>query len=390
VPHFWREGMKKKNPIVPFILLVLFLSLNCNSPNYNFGWEYIFSKRYNEAISIFTDQIIKDKTNYSANYGLGVAYFFISKIDEAIKQLEYTNSLKLTNTEVKYYIGLCYEVKNDFRNAIKYYRYYNDKSLDGKYSSLMEERLLYCIKMLYKEEAKKIINEEKSIGRVLSDSTFAILTFENRSNISDYDVLEKGFPLMFITDFNHVPRLKIIERLRMEAILSELELSKTSLIDLGTIQRVGLLLRAKNILKGGFIINNDQLRLDLALIDVESGKINEQLYKSGKLDDFYRMEKELTLEVIDKLGIKISDQVRQKILTIPTESFFEFLQRIKSLDRIEKFIPKSAYNIINDDFEISLVYYRKNAIEASISDQKDDPRDEIMIQPLPSPPKPPK
>jgi len=195
---------------------------------------------------------------------------------------------------------------------------------------------------------------------------------------------------MFITDFNHVPRLKIIERLRMEAILSELELSKTNLIDPGTIQRVGLLLRAKNILKGGFIINNDQLRLDLALIDVESGKVNEQLYKSGKLDDFYRMEKELTLEVIDKLGIKISDQVRQKILTIPTESFFEFLQRIKSLDRIERFIPKSAYNIINDDFEISLAYYRKKAIEASISDQKDDPRDEIMIQPLPSPPKPPK
>jgi len=90
------------------------------------------------------------------------------------------------------------------------------------------------------------------------------------------------------------------------------------------------------------------------------------------------------------LGIKISDQIRQKILTIPTESFFEFFQRIKSLDRLERFIPKSAYNIIDDDFEISLVYHRQNAIEASISDQKDDPRDEVMIQPLPNPPKPPK
>lgn len=382
--------MKKKSNIIKFILLILFLSPRCNSPNYNYGWEYIFSKRYNEAISVFTDQISKDKTNYSANYGLGVAYFFISKIDDAIKQLEYTNTLRLTNTEVKYYIGLCYEVKNDFRNAIKYYRYFNDKSLDGKYSSLMEERLLYCIKMLHKEEAKKIISEEKNIAKVLSDSTFAILTFENRSNISDFDVLEKGFPIMFITDFNHVPKLKIIERLRMEAILSELELSKTNLIDQNTIQRVGYLLRAKNILKGGFIINNDQLSLDLALIDVESGRVNDQLYKSGKLDDFYRIEKEMTLEVIDKLGIKISDQIRQKILTIPTESFFEFLQRIKSLDRLERFIPKSAYNIIDDDFEISLVYHRQNAIEASISDQKDDPRDEVMIQPLPNPPKPPK
>jgi TolB-like protein len=319
-----------------------------------------------------------------------VAYYFTNNIDTAIKYLEEANSLKLTNTEIKYYLGLCYEVRKDYKSAIKYYQYYNDKSLDGKYKSDMEKRLAYVIQMQYQDQAKQLIEEEKSLTSNLSDSTVAILTFENRSGNSDYDPLEKGFPTMFITDFSYVPKLKIIERLRMQSILDELKLSQSSLVETNTLQRIGKLLRAKNIIKGGFLISsNNELRLDLALIGVETGKVNEQFDNSGPLDNFYRIEKDMVLNVVGKMGIKVSEQIRQKILTIPTESFFEFLERIKTRNRDEKTAPQNAFFVLNQSFELNLTSTRLNSLETTISDQRDDPRDEINIQSLPNPPKPP-
>jgi len=383
--------MKNRTIILVALVLYSIIFLSCSGSQYNYGWEQIYSKNYNDAIIIFREQLAKDRANYVSNFGLGVAYYFTNNLDESLRYLEEANSLKLTNTEVKYYIGLCYELKKDYRNAIKYYRYYNDKSLDGKYSPEMEKRLIAAIQLLYQQEAKNLIEDEKNIAKSLSDSTMAVLTFENRSNDSDYDALEKGFPAMFITDFSHVPKIKVVERLRMQSIIDELNLSKTELVESQTLQRVGHLLRAKNILKGGFIISSDdQMRLDLALISVESGKILAQLDKAGTVNDFYRIEKDLTLEMVDRMGIKISNEVRQKILTIPTESFFEFLEKIKMLDRLEKISPKHASAVLDESFELNLANIRLNSLETSISDQKDDPRDEIIIQSLPTPPKPPK
>jgi tetratricopeptide (TPR) repeat protein len=382
--------MKKLLTLLIIILPILFYFFGCASSNYNYGWEQVYAKNYTDAISIFKEQLSKDRTNYVSNYGIGVAYYFTNNIDEAIKYLEEANSIKLTNTEIKYYLGLCYEVKKDYKNAIRFYQYYNDKTLDGNYKSEMEKRLTYVIQLQYQEQAQKLIEEEKSIGSNLSDSTVAILSFENRSDNPDYDVLEKGFPTMFITDFSYVPKLKIVERLRMQSILDELKLSQTSLVESGTLQRVGKLLRAKNVIKGGFIISKDnQLRLDLALIGVENGKVNEQINNSGPIDNFYRIEKDMVLDIVGKMGIKVSEQIRQKILTIPTESFFEFLERIKTRDRFEKIAPPNAFMVLNGSFEMNLSNTRLNTLESSISEQPDDLRDEIHIQSLPNPPKPP-
>jgi TolB-like protein len=382
--------MKKHIILLCFSIFLFLYFIGCASSKYNYGWEQVYLKNYSEAVSVFKNQLLKDRANYSSNYGLGVAYYFTNQLDEAIKYLEEANSLKLTNTEVKYYLGLCFEVKKDYKNAIKYYQYYNDKTLDGAYRKEMEERLVHAIQSLYQEQVKTLIDEEKSIGKNLSDSTVAILTFENRSGESDYDALETGFPTMFITDFSYVQKLKIVERLRMQAILDELKLSQSNLVETNTLQRVGKLLRAKNILKGGFIIsNNKELRLDLALINVETGKISEQIDKSGSLNDFYRIEKDIVLDVVGRMGIQLTEQVRQKILTIPTESFFEFLERIKSLNRIEKNAPPNPSYVLHEAFELNLSNVRLNNLESSVSDQRDDPRDEIIIQSLPNPPQPP-
>jgi tetratricopeptide (TPR) repeat protein len=303
-----------KRFILACLLYCLFLLVGCAPTQYDLGWEHIYGKNYNEAITIFEGQLAQDKNDYSTNCGLGVAHYFLGNIDNSIHYLEEANSLKPTNTEIKYYLGLCYEEKKDYRNAIKYYQYFNDKTLDGNYSKLMSKRLNNTIKLQYQTEVKDLIQHEKSIGGNLSDSTLAILIFENRTNNPDYAPLEIGFPSMFITDFALVPRLKVVERLRIQSILDELELGKKDIIDERTMQRVGRLLRAKTIIKGGFIIqSNDNIIIDLAVINVTTGKVDHSFNKFGNLDNFYRIEKDLVIEIVNKMGIVLTEDVRKKI-----------------------------------------------------------------------------
>jgi tetratricopeptide (TPR) repeat protein len=377
-----------KNFILNVFFMLFVFFIGCKPTQYNIGWEHIYDKNYNQAIPIFNEQLAKDKTDYSAIYGLGVAHYFNGEIDKSINYLEEANSLKPANTEIKYYLGLCYEEKNDYRSAIKYYQYFNDKSLDGNYSKLMESRLHNAIKLQYQTEVKDIIQNEQKIGENLSDSTIAILTFENRAGERNYAPLEIGFPSMFITDFALVPKLKVVERLRIQSILDELELNKRNIIDESTMQRVGKLLQAKNIVKGGFIIqSNDNLIIDLAVINVLTGKIEHQLNKSGNLNDFYRIEKDLVLEVVGKMGIVLTEEVRQKILTIPTENFFEFLARIRTMIEEEQDTPPDPDVVLQQAFDINMHIEMLNAIDVEINNQAND--HEIRNPGLPNVPREP-
>ena len=374
---FFGDSMKR------FIQVCLFFLVGCAPTQYNLGWHHIYDKSYNEAITIFESQLAQDRNNYSTNCGLGIAHYFLGNIDNAIHYLEEANSLQPTNTEIKYYLGLCYEEKEDYKNAIKYYQYYSDKSLDGSHSKLMEKRFKSTIKLQYQAEVKDLIQHEQSISANLSDSTLAVLTFENRTNNADYAPLEIGFPSMFITDFALVPRLKVVERLRIQSIFDELDLSKRDIIDEKTMQRVGRLLQAKTIVKGGFIIqSNDNLIIDLAVINVATGNVEHSFNKFGNLDNFYRIEKDLVIEIVNKMGIVLTEDVRQKILTIPTESFFEFLERIRTMIEEEKEIPLNPTMALDQALDISI-----SIISSEMHNQAgDDARGEINLPSLPKPP----
>jgi hypothetical protein len=198
---------------------------------------------------------------------------------------------------------------------------------------------------------------------------------------------------MFITDFSLVPRLKIVERLRLQALLDEIELNKSEVFNESLIQRTGKLLSAKQIIKGNFKISSDNnLVLDIATIDVSTGQVKDPISKSGALNDFYRMEKDLVIAMIDRMGIVITDEVRQKILTIPTESFFDFLERMKSTQEMEKMELPTASNVLEVTVSapVTTTINRLNTLDVNTGSEKVEQRTDVPSRFLPDPPLPPK
>lgn len=72
----------------------------------------------------------------------------------------------------------------------------------------------------------------------------------------------------------------IVERERLLLVLEEQRLGTTSLVDESTRLKLGRLLGARRMIFGGYQVIGDQMRLDLRLLDVESGKVLKAVQKT--------------------------------------------------------------------------------------------------------------
>lgn len=66
---------------------------------------------------------------------------------------------------------------------------------------------------------------------------------------------------------------RIVERTRLLRALEELRLGSSALVDESTRLRVGRLIGAQRMVFGGYQIVGDQMRFDLRMVDVETGKV---------------------------------------------------------------------------------------------------------------------
>ncbi len=71
----------------------------------------------------------------------------------------------------------------------------------------------------------------------------------------------------------------VVERQRLLLALEELRLGTSELVDENTRLRLGRMLGAKWMVFGGYQIIGDQMRLDLRLVEVETGKVKKAIQK---------------------------------------------------------------------------------------------------------------
>jgi len=95
-------------------------------------------------------------------------------------------------------------------------------------------------------------------------------------------------------------RYSVIERERLSMALEELNLGSTALVDENTRLKLGQLSSAQLMVFGGYQVIGDTMRLDLRLVDVETGRIRKAVKKitaaeniSGWLDSAKSAAEEL-------------------------------------------------------------------------------------------------
>ncbi len=137
--------------------------------------------------------------------------------------------------------------------------------------------------------------------------TIAILYFENNSMSQKerFDFLRKGLADMLINDLSHVRGIHIVERDIIQDILEELNISTQEITDQETNLKIGKILGAKIILLGSYSAYRGQIRIDIRMVEVETGLTLHAEEVTGNVEEIFRLEKEIAIKITEKLNIDL-------------------------------------------------------------------------------------
>ncbi len=161
--------------------------------------------------------------------------------------------------------------------------------------------------LLIREEAveyakQAVANEADLLRGPVADNTVAVTTFNNLGS-ENLGPLGKGMAAMLIHDLAQVPDLQVVERIKLQTLLKEMNLGTSGLVDQKIVPKVGKLLKAKHVTTGNLVdLEKENLQIASALFDTEQIESISTQEAQGAMKRFYDLEKEIACSIIEDLG----------------------------------------------------------------------------------------
>jgi TolB-like protein len=161
----------------------------------------------------------------------------------------------------------------------------------------------------------------------------AVLYFDNES-ITDRKALDpfrKGIADTLIDSLNRTGKFQIVERTRMESMMSELKLSLSGMVDASTAQRLGKILGVQMLLMGSFTAIGEMIRIDARVIQAETGLVLKAEEVSGQTSDFMSLEEALVLKIALDLDAKMTAEEKARLYSGKKISFPALMEYSRGL-----------------------------------------------------------
>jgi tetratricopeptide (TPR) repeat protein len=213
--------------------------------------------------------------------------------------------------------------------------------------------------------------------------TVAVFPLKYRGKEKKYVSLGRGLSQMLIVDLGQVEELNLLERMRLQILLQELQLAQTDIVDKQTAPRVGKLLGAGRIIAGSFdVLQKNQVQVELMSWDVINGEYPDALNQTDALPNLFKMEKDLVFDVIEKMGIELTFQERERIQRIPTQNMRAFLAYCNGLEKEDAGQFEAAVKSYQQAFDLDPNFKTAEgkAEAAEGADQAGGSSDEILNQ----------
>lgn len=266
--------------------------------------------------------------------------YFIGKDSKAF--LERAKEIAPDNYVVAYHLGSVYLNEGKKEDAIlEWERYLSMAPMDSKSIAIREH--LTILKLDYLEEfAQNAIKQVDSISEdqiQIKENTIAVLDFKNSGSL-EYNAISKGLSAMIITDLLKVPELNVVERMKIQALLQEIRIGMTEVVDEKTAPKAGRMLLAKSIIWGEFAVEKSKkMKISSTVTEILDSTNLGKAEVEGPVSEFFNLEKELVFNILEALGLKeedLSPSVKKSIRKIHTENFEAFLNYSKGLDYIDQ------------------------------------------------------
>ena len=324
--------------VAVFFFPIILIFSSCSPTTYEVTSGLLDQGKNDEAIALARVNLAQTPHDPLFLKYLGIGLYNKKYYGEAVPFFERSLAIDPEDDQAVYYLASSYEAIVEYAKAIQFYRRYKELTVFGEYKDIVDARIKFLYRQQMQIEAKRALIEESQLDVAsVPTNTIAILYFENKGNMRTLDPLQKGIADMMITDFSKVRSVKVVERLRLQKLMEELNFGESGLVDERTAPRLGKLLGAFRLVKGTFFdLTSEKLRIDAFVAQTRSGQLDGVTDISGNMKEFFRLEKELVFNILHELKIKITDEERESILEVPTENFFAFLQYSEGMDFEDK------------------------------------------------------
>jgi len=165
----------------------------------------------------------------------------------------------------------------------------------------------------------------------------AVLYFDNEcvTDREQLDAFRKGVADTLISDLGRLGRLQVVEREQLDALLSELKLQQSGLIDPASAVKIGKLLGVQALLMGSYTAIGEMIRIDARIVEVETGLVLKAEEVTGRTNDFFQLEEELVGKIAAGMDAPLTTDERAILAKARERSFAAFREYSRGLNEMD-------------------------------------------------------
>lgn len=252
-------------------------------------------------------------------------------------KLEQAGASHPDNYAVPYYLGLAYLQEGDQKGAIDQWERYLSLAPEDFKSVSVRERLTILKLDQAAEEARQAVGL-KALERKPVENSLAVFNFKNLAT-PEFVPFTKALTMSIITDLAKVPQLVLVERIKVQALVTEMNLGATGIVDSETAAKAGGFLLARHITWGEVDAPQDTVQIT-AKVGQTLGSTNPvDVQAQGAKEKFFELEKQIVFGIIEALGLtkeQLSASVLRDLEKYHTKNFKAFMLFGQGLDHLDR------------------------------------------------------
>ncbi|MCP4687073.1 MAG: tetratricopeptide repeat protein [Desulfobacterales bacterium] len=349
--------------------------------------------KYEEAVSLYSDYLRGKPDDVKARGRLGFAYLKTGRLDEAEAEFQAVLKAEPGEPYAVLYLGMVYLNMDDNAEAIRVWQGFRNRErplveeeikklltvLKITHNHQSAERALDLEKELFNEAINQdpdsfyVVKRDDTLGGVADargvspadlkrwnrirgamiregqklqvrdiqiyqgaaadPNTIAVCYFKDYSPDKSLRAFQKGLAAMVTTDLSRIKSVKVVERLRLQALLEEMKLGQTGVVDLRTAPKTGRLLRAENMVVGGLSLGSIEATTSLA--SASKGSIVGSVTVSVEKERFFDLSPGIVKAVADILGLSPTSKEIKDASRIHTKNYKAFIYYGEGLDALD-------------------------------------------------------
>ena len=269
---------------------------------------------------------------------LGVAYYNAGRYEEARTQLTHALGSESASGAAFLYDGLSSEELEDWSAARAAYNRYIESGSSEKTKADLRRRLAIVARKELRQQARQAMATEAAISQEPpTPRSVAVFPFRIVGGSEELKPLEVALADMMITDLQLSRGLRLLERVQVQALLDEMVLAGAGYTTPESGARAGRMLRAEHVVQGVLTpVDGTEIRLDAAVLAAQRAEPHAELAGTGSLDALFDVEKKLVFDLLDALGVELTDAEREAINENRAANLLAFVAYGRGLQALDR------------------------------------------------------